>query len=137
MKAVKSNLNVINKRVIKSVFFGVTVGCLLIIILMILSAVIFLQTGKYPAQYLNIMTLIFLGTGALAGGYITGRLRKASGLAYGAVTGGIMFAIVFVSGLSKIGAGLTVMCLLKLVVLTVFAALGGILGVNKKKKIKI
>ena len=59
-----------------------------------------------------------------------------NGIIIGSVTGFIMFLILFLSGISDIKDGLSIITLLKLVVTIVPGILGGILGVNKKEKIK-
>ncbi len=136
MKALNNSVGTINKKLIKALFFGVVVGSLIITILLIISSIIILQTGILPADILEYIILAFIGVGSLIGGFTAGRIYHMNGIIIGSVTGFIMFLILFLSGISEIKDGLSIMTLLKLVVTIVPGILGGILGVNKKEKIK-
>ena len=136
MKALNNSVGTINKKLIKALFFGVVVGSLIITILLIISSIIILQTGILPADILEYIILAFIGVGSLIGGFTAGRIYRMNGIIIGSVTGFIMFLILFLSGISDIKDGLSIMTLLKLVVTIVPGILGGILGVNKKERIK-
>jgi len=126
-----------DKKLLKSLCVGIICGLAAVTILTLLCAIIINATGLYPDDVLSYIVLVFLGVGALIGGYIAARLNKASGMAVGALTGFIIFLIIFITGISQSHETLTLYTLLKLIVLIVFSGLGGILGVNKQNKIKI
>ncbi len=136
MKAINNNIDGINKKLLKAIFFGVFIGSLIITILMIAASAIFLQTGILPSDILNYIILAFIGVGCLIGGYISGRIYRKNGIIVGSITGFVCFLILFLSGVSKITDGIGIMTLLKFICTVVPALLGGILGVNKKEKIK-
>lgn len=127
----------VNKKIFKSLFFGIVIGSLVMIALMLIYSVIILQTGSAPSDELSYIILVFIGVGSLVSGYIAGRIYKKSGLAIGAISGAIMFLILFLSGVSNISEGLSIISLLKLFVTIIPSILGSVLGVNKKEKLKI
>lgn len=126
----------INKKLIKGVFFGAVIGSLIIMILMILCSIVILQTGMLPDGILEYVILAFIGIGSLIAGYIAARIYRKNGLIIGAITGFVIFLILFISGVSQISDGIGIMTLLKFAVTLLPSVLGGILGVNKREKIK-
>ncbi|MBR1731728.1 MAG: TIGR04086 family membrane protein [Ruminococcus sp.] len=130
-------LKIIDKKLLKSLIFGVLCGIAAITILTLLLSFVLVISGEYPTDIINYISLAFLLVGGLVGGYIAARLNKGAGLIVGAFTGFIIFVIILLVGLSQSAGTITLFTLYKLLVLVIFAALGGILGVNKKNKIKI
>ena len=138
MKGYKSKkLKLIDKKLVKSLLFGVLGGITGISIFTLIFSLIFSIAGMYPADAVKYISLVFLGIGGLAGGYISARINKASGLAVGMLTGFIIFIVILIAGLSNSLGTITLFTLYKLIVLLVFSGLGGILGVNKQTKIKL
>lgn len=136
MKAVSSKFNSINKKAVKGVFFGVLVGILITIILIMITAAAITAIGKLPDGSLQYISLALLGIGGLAGGYISGRIYKHNALLLGIVTGFIMFVIVFLAGIDSISGGLSIFTAFKLVVLLIMTSLGAVFAVNKKEKLR-
>lgn len=134
-KKVKSNI--IDKKLIKSLIFGVLSGVLAVIMLIIIASFVFQLTDKFPKEAVNIVNLAILSLGGLLGGYIAARFNKSSGLIVGLLTGFIIFIIILLAGLSRSVESLTIFTLYKLLALLIFPTLGGVIGVNKQKKIKI
>ena len=127
----------IDKKLIKSTVFGVIIGCLVTMIITLIAAVVFLKSGKMPGDILGYITLAFLGIGSLAGGYVSARIYKSSGIMCGAAVGVPMFIITFVVGMTSFSGNIGIMLLLKFAVIMLAAIIGGILGVNKKDRIRI
>ncbi|MCH5303335.1 MAG: TIGR04086 family membrane protein [Ruminococcus sp.] len=136
MRAVNSKFDSINKKAIKSVFFGALVGTLITIILTIICSLVIVSTGKLPDGALEYISLGLLAVGGYIGGYIGGKIYKSSGLIIGLVTGFIMFFIVLIAGLNSFSGSFSLLIVYKILVLLIFASLGAIIGVNKKEKIK-
>lgn len=134
-KKVKSNI--IDKKLIKSLIFGVLSATIAIAILIIIASFVFQLTDKFPKEAVNIVNLAILSLGGLLGGYIAARFNKSSGLIVGLLTGFIIFIIILLAGLSRSVESLTIFTIYKLLALLIFPTLGGVIGVNKQKKIKI
>lgn len=137
MKKINSTSVSVNKKAIRGVIFGVLGGSLVTILLTLICSFILLMSGKLPYELLDYITLAFAGLGAFAGGYIASRIIKSAGLVWGAITGLIMFIIVFIAGFSNQNGGITMLTLYKLLIILLCSSLGGIIGVNKKDKLKI
>lgn len=127
----------VNKKLLKATIFGIIIGCLVTMIVTLISAVVFLKSGKMPGDILGYITLAFLGIGSLAGGYTAARIYKSAGIVCGAAVGISIFIITFVVGITNFSGSIGVMLLLKLIVIMLLSVIGGVLGVNKKDKIKI
>lgn len=138
MKSYKTNkFKLFDKKLLKSIIIGVLCSFALITILTLICSLVITITGKYPNGVIEYISLAFIGIGGLLGGYISARLNKSAGLAVGALTGLIVFIIILIVGLSQSVGTITILTIYKLLVTVVFSALGGVLGVNKKNKIKI
>ena len=135
MTLIKPKLNQ-NKRLIRSIISGILAGLALTALLTILCAWALSQSGKLPRQALDYITLAFCGMGALLGGYLSARINKSAGLICGVAVGFGIFLIIFLSGFSVPQNELGLMSLYKLAAVLVPSAVGGILGVNRKQKIK-
>lgn len=134
-KKVKSNI--IDKKLIKSLIFGVLSATIAITLLIIIASFVFQLTDKFPKEAVNVVNLAILSLGGLFGGYIAARFNKSAGLMVGILTGFIVFFIILFAGLSRSVESLTIFTLYKLLALLIFPTLGGVIGVNKQKKIKI
>ena len=130
-------LKLFDKKLLKSLITGMLCGIAVITILTLLFAFVLVISGAYPTDIISYISLVFLGVGGLVGGYIAARLNKSSGLAVGALTGFIIFLIILIVGLSQSAATISLYTLYKFLILIIFSALGGILGINKQGKIKI
>lgn len=135
MKSFKAEKSKVNTKAIKSVFFGALTGALVTILLMLLCTFILMNMGALPDEPVGYIVLGILGVGALTGGYTSSRIYKSNGALFGAVTGLSICLIIFLAGIGNF-SGFTLMSLYKVIVTLAFAVLGGIIGVNKKKKIK-
>lgn len=127
----------IDSKLLRSLIFGVLCNIAAVTILTIIFSFVLTLTNKYPTDVINYISAAFLGIGGLIGGYIAGRINQKAGLAVGALSGFIVFVIILIIGLSQSVGTITIITLIKLIVLVIFGSLGGVLGVNKKKNIKI
>jgi putative membrane protein (TIGR04086 family) len=127
----------INKKFVRSILIGLILSSSIVVLLILLSGFLFLVSGKFPQEYLNYLMLGILGIGGLVGGYISARLNNSSGLIIGLITGLLLYLIILIAGLATSFGTVTIFTLYKLLVLAVLSAVGGVLGVNKKDKIRI
>lgn len=122
---------------IKGVILGVIFGSLSVIALLGITAVVFLKSGKLPAEIIEYILLALDAIGGFIGGYIATRTTKSGGMIWGAITGLCLFIIVLVAGLATSPETVTLSTLYKAIVLVITGIIGGIKGVNRKDKIRI
>lgn len=121
--------------IFRSVVIGAIIGTLLCSIMIVITAFIVLKTGKLPTNAVYIVLQFIGALSAFIGSYISVRLYKSMGLLIGLATAFVMFVIVFVAGFATTTGGVSVMSLTRLVAMLCAGATGGILSVNKKKKV--
>lgn len=128
----------LNKKLTaKAVLFGVLSSLLISIILMCCVSVFILTNGLLPTQMTNIITLSSLGAGTFVGSIISSRITKSAGLITGLITGFAVFLIITIIGLCKSSDTITYLTFIRLAITVILGGIGGIIGVNKKDKIKI
>lgn len=128
----------LNKKLTaKAVLFGVLASLLISIILMCCVSVFILTNGLLPTQMTNIITLSSLGAGTFVGGIVSSRITKSAGLITGLITGFAVFLIITIIGLCKSSDTITYLTFIRLAITVILGGIGGIIGVNKKDKIKI
>lgn len=125
------------KLMIKAAAFSAVCSLLVTIILNCLLAAVLLSVGLLPDYVLNCATVATLGMGTLFGGFISARITKSAGMINGVITGLLVFLLITLIGVAKSNDSFTIITLAKLIVAIACAGLGGIIGVNKKEKIKI
>lgn len=125
------------KKLIKSVITGMVCGILTSVVLMSVFAVVMTKVGLLPGQLIDYILTGFLGLGALAGGFLAAKLNKGAGLIAGAATGGAMLAALVLTAAFSGSADFSVLFLFKLAATVAGGALGGILAVREKKRVRI
>ncbi len=127
-KGVKSKNNGNYGSIIFSSIFGV------ICIFLILLAFSFLvERFNVPNPLLSIISVISISFGAFIGGYTAGFKKRKNGLTTGIVAGIITYILVMIIG-ALISNFTEFSFLTKLIIMIIFGAIGGVLGVNAKKK---
>jgi len=129
---VKSSKN--SLFLLKALSFGLVSGMLICILFLVLFAGVFVKLGSIPQNLINVLALIAAVLGAFTAGYITLKIFKEKGLYIGAICGNLVFLIFTISGLFVKGESLSSFTFIKLLLLTFFGALGGVLGINKKSR---
>jgi putative membrane protein (TIGR04086 family) len=127
----------INKKAVKSVLFGVLLGSLITVLMMLVASLIIVMGGKLPTDMLPYLTLFFLAVGSFSGGFASARLYKSAGILIGAATGLVILIAVILSGAESFSEGVSFFTLYKALCALVASALGGVVGVNRREKIKI
>lgn len=123
------------KRFVRPITYGILFGaaaCLLLLLLM--SIIMGLQDIPQSAVTL-ISTLVFV-VGGFVAGYVCARLSHERGMLLGLCCGTCLFFIVSLANLAVDGSGFGMIALTKLIAVLLSAALGGIVGVNKRKKLR-
>lgn len=84
-----------------------------------------------------IMSMLAWGIGALAGGFAAAKSYGKNGLIIGFCSGLIMFLILTIVAMIINSSGLTIQSFIKLVLSVICACVGGVLGINLKRKRKL
>ena len=131
-----SNKNSEAIKITRSLLLGCAVGVAVSAALLSLSAVIFVKFGSLPVDYLSLITTFIGAFAAFAAGYSAVRLYRKRGLLIGVCAGAFLFLLVFITGLAKGIENDLIGSLIKLGVFAVMGAIGGVVSVNKKTKVK-
>ena len=122
-------------KYVKPVLVGTAIGAVVITaVLMVLSLVLSLK--DIPQMLITPMVLAALAAGAFVGGLSTARLVRERGLLMGLCCGVLLFLLLWLFGLRVNEGAFGLMAGVKLVVALLFAAVGGVMGVNAKKRRK-
>lgn len=136
MKAIKVSMPAGGRR-LKSLLLGAVCGALSSAGLTALCALCLSKMGTLPRESLWIIVIVMLAIGGFTGGYISARSFKANGLLMGAGVGLLLFIILAAGKACTTDSGLSTHFIYKACALIGGGALGGIIGVNKKERIKI
>lgn len=107
------------------------IGCLLVLLMM--AALLVAQ--DVPQTAVSPLALVAVAAGAFIGGFVSARIAGQNGWLMGVSTGLVLFVLLLVAGgfaLFDDPAGSQL--LLKLAIVLVTAAVGGIVGVNVRKR---
>ena len=116
--------------IIKAAVAGVAISTLLLLLFSFI-----LSKKDLPLEIINPFTAILIALSSFSSGYIAAKLIKQRGMAVGAACGTIIF--LFITLLSFMNsADIGVLTVIKLAVSVISGAIGGILGVNTKRKRK-
>ncbi len=123
------------KRAAKAVTVGAVSGACISMLLILVSVLAVIKMQRVPYTAVPFISAAAAGIGALFGGYICGRTGKRLGMATGAVCGVLVTGVLMLIGLISGGAvgGAT---LLRVLLAIVGGALGGVAGVNKRRRRK-
>ncbi|MDQ5983186.1 MAG: hypothetical protein RUMPE_00184 [Eubacteriales bacterium SKADARSKE-1] len=119
---------------LKSLVFGMFLGGLSSILLLVLFALVFTQIGAMPSFVIQTMAIISVSIGTFVSSYITLRIYKSKGLLYGSFAGLLMFLLFTLIGFIISRDHFTIVTLIKFISMLFMGAVGGILGVNSQKR---
>ncbi len=122
-------------KMMKCIGFGAVAGIILTLLFTLLGAfaMVKMETVMYPAVMPLAVAAVCLGS--FGGGYLTARLHQSMGMAVGALCAVAVFVIFLGLG-AVFGSQLGVVSLLRAVPAVISGAIGGILGVNRRKRRK-
>lgn len=136
MKNDKSQSNGMIGKIMKAVVWGTIIGAAVCMIMLLLISFIFVKMQSVPEAAITPAALVIVCIGAFVGGYFSARIKKNMGMAVGAITAIVMFVILLLIGTACFGDNLGIVSLLRMAVMLISGAIGGILGVNKRKRRK-
>ena len=127
----QSGVSEVMQPVITSVIIGIVVS---IIFLLLMSAV--LATQNIPQRIIGSMSTFAVSAGAFAAGFACAKIMRKGGLAYGAICGASLCLVAMLASLTISDSGFGMVALFKLIFMLLSGMLGGVLGVNVKRRRK-
>ncbi len=118
---------------LRPLLVGVGVGLLVCFGLLMLAAML-IERVDIPSSAVFPLAVAAAGSGAFIAGLLAAAMAKQHGLVFGALCGLILFLLILLAGFVRyagVDGGHTA---IKLAVLIVAGSVGGILGVNRRKK---
>lgn len=119
----------------RALLFGAAIGAAGITLLLFGMAFV-LTLRDFSLSSTAVFSCVALGLGSAIGGFAASKRLGSRGMLIGAVTGCVLFVLILLASLIVSAGGITVFSLIKAVVVTASAALGGIGGVNIQKQEK-
>lgn len=104
--------------------------------LLAVSALVVSKTGALPRGSLLLLTTILTALASFAGGLFLSLLFKEKGLLLGLLCGAVLSLGIALVSVLAYGNDFTAASVAKLLAILTAGAIGGILGVNRRKKIK-
>lgn len=123
-------------KVLRPIIFGSVSGALICAILLAVCALGFVSSKHLPQGMIQWLVLAILGVSAFFSGYIASKISRERGLIFGTLAALVLFLLFFLCGLIVANESLTISVLLRLIIMMIIGAIGGIAGVNKKYRIK-
>ena len=124
------------RTLVKPVIAGLILGAVVTFLMLMLLAVL-LTVKDFPASAAVAFSSIAAGIGAFFSGFLAARIVGRKGLMIGGLTGILLYLIVTLISLAVSAADFTLLSLVKLAIILLAAVIGGVCGVNTRKRRKI
>lgn len=123
-------------NIYKPVIWGVISGLFSIFVAMLLLAFVLTKSNLSESVSMTLATII-IAIGTFFSGLVSAKLFKRRGLFIGLISGLLTFMLLVIISLASTDTSISVLLLIRLAVVAVSSALGGIFGVNSVNKRKI
>ena len=124
-------------RIAKAVLTGVLSSVVLAVLLTCLFSVMLHMMSGIPYDVIDYVMVAIEGFSVLIGAYIACVIVKSKGLIIGALCGAISLLIVFAVGMSMSKNNIGLLTIIRSIVMLLCGVIGGIMGVNRKEKVRI
>lgn len=121
---------------LRSIVIGSVAGAVLCAALLGAFALAFVSAGHIPQSMISPMMLALSVLSAFTAGFVTAKISRKRGLAYGALSGLLLFVLFLVSGLIASHEAISFAAGIRMIVMIISGAIGGLLAVSKKSKVK-
>lgn len=121
------------KKYLNPVLSGLGFGLAVSLIFLVLFSVI-ISSASVSQSTITVMSFISMILGSFVGGFKTARLLKQNGLVMGIITGVCLFLVMLVLSLFFVREQISILILVKGFVVLLCSGLGGILGVNYRRR---
>lgn len=123
-------------KVFRAVLIGMLVGLVLCSIMIVVLSLVLVKIGQMPTNSVFVALQAISAVSAFLGSCISVRICKSRGLMVGLLTALAMFAVIFMVGLSMSVEPVSMLSLTKLIAMLCAGAIGGVVSVNKKQRVK-
>ncbi|MEG0899718.1 MAG: TIGR04086 family membrane protein [Oscillospiraceae bacterium] len=130
----QSNNSISKFGYFKIIMFSSIIGLIVIYFGFMISHII-MKTAGIPLRAVEPIVIVIGVLGAFVSGYLASSILKKNGMFAGAVCGVVIFIIMTISNLA-VGNKISMLILIKFIAIILAAIIGGIMGVNKRKKHK-
>ena len=120
-------------RLLRPLAWGVGIGTVVGTVLLLIAAAI-MTTGALPVSVTTPIAMAVLAIMAFVGGFTAAVISRERGLLYGAAVGLLLFLLITVIGLAVLQELHGGTMLIKAALAIGLGALGGVLGVNAKRR---
>lgn len=121
---------------VKAILFSLALSYICSFLLVALAAFIVSKTGALPMQSLSVITTLLCCASVMAGGYLVSVILKERGILYGTVTALIYVLVLAVVTLCISKSAPDLSAASKVIAIIISGAIGGILAVNRKEKLR-
>ncbi|WRS28251.1 TIGR04086 family membrane protein [Oscillospiraceae bacterium MB08-C2-2] len=123
------------RRSLRPLLVSLCVGIAVCVGLLLLFSVV-IATQSIPQSIISPMAVFSVSVGSFAAGFICAKIKKESGLLWGAIVGGILCFVVLFSSFAVSDNGFGLLAVTKVIFILFSAMLGGVLGVNYRPRRK-
>lgn len=121
------------RKILRPLITGAVTGALCCVLVLVVMAAI-MAVKDIPKVAVTPMAVVAAAFGAFVGGVVAAKISKEKGLLYGAGSGLLLFLLVMIAGFAILQDVRGTLLLIKLAVLVGCGAVGGIVGVNIKRR---
>ncbi len=121
------------RKKIISVVVGAIVGIVAVLLIIVLFSFIIVKSESVNYYLLMPFGIAAACIGAFSGGFVSARISGSAGMLIGAVSGAFMFILLLGAG-AVLGELPEAVSFLRLVLMVLSGAIGGVVGVNGKRK---
>lgn len=123
------------KRFVRPIAYGILSGAAACMVMLILMSVI-MGLKDIPQSAVSLIATLTFVVGGFVAGYVSSVFSRERGMLMGLCCGLCLFIVLSLANLAIDGSGFGMVALTKLIAVLLSAALGGIIGVNKRKKFR-
>lgn len=105
--------------------------------LILLLTLAFLKLRQVPQAAALPLTIGAASAGAFVGGCVSGSIARQKGILYGFSSGMVLFVLLFLCGVILVREPLASAAFIKLALMLFFGCIGGIVGVNRKSRVRM
>lgn len=120
-------------NVLKAILFGVSIGATICAGFLFVFAFLFVILKSVPQFLVQAITMFCAAIGAFVSGYITIKIYGSKGIAYGALSGFLLFVLITLIAFIVTRDKFTYITLTRFLIMIFLGAVGGYLGLNKKR----
>lgn len=120
-------------KFIRSILFGSLFGAIMCAGLLMLFSFLFVTVKSVPQPMIQWLAIICAAVGAFVAGYASSKIHRSKGLMCGAASGLLLFLVVTLVAFIVSRDKFTYITIVRALAMIIPGALGGVLGVSRKR----